>query len=462
MAVGALRKLIIETGFDASSDTKNSGETTYGLVQASAADRLWSQVKIHEDGVGIKPENQILESEYQYGTLDDPDKRRFGMSVAGPCNVHLHPEFARLVLDMCCLRDTVANGKESFSYTMVYDKAHVATTDYRYDAIHGAKVNTFTISASNDSQELVCNMEIIGRKWYSMKNDTDAGKAVLDDYTLGDFDHEYVVSKPYIFVDGDIILTAAETSPTASVQATVESFSIEGNNQLTSGPYKRDLFISNCRAGRMQVSGSVTLEYVASKWDKSLLEDYLHGEMILNFKQIGATEYDVTTEPEQYETQIQIDAGDTANFAAGDTIILSGIHATTKEYFSEVFIVKTVHADNLEVYSRSDTISHPKCPYYQWWGVRYDDWGSMTSVTVSKNAMQIWIPALVVPTIDTPAPPTETQKMTINFTTTLCTISNCILVDLSVGTYTASEFEKIQYIAPLDDGTLMEYAIEAP
>lgn len=431
MAIGSLQELIVDTKWNAAYGY--IGETTWGTANGAPTH---GKFMILEDGFGVDITNATLLSEYKHGSMDPAQVRRIGMDVGGPCNVHLHPQFARAVLDMCLLRlpdDAPAAANENCSYSMYFNTS-LESGERETRKILGAKVNTFTISASNDAQELLVSMEMLAKS--CEYNTTDWAR------------DQFAPSDPYLFVDGDAFLRAYDVTGDLSpfspwspaddwCKATVSGFSIEGNNNLLVGPYKRvvadpDLaYIQSLRSGRLQLNGSFSLEYEKSSIDYDMLENFSHGELVLNFMRPGSTGYTVTADDTytlQGGSSIRV-TGNGANFAQYDVVLLIGqIGSNT---ISEVHTVKSVDANTVNIYTYGEVLADGVSGRYPFYkdgliGTEYDHylrapfglrhvWDAATNIKLYNHGMQIWIPTFKITDSPKPGAPPEVQMRTVNF-----------------------------------------------
>lgn len=443
MAVGSLQELIVDSNWLVGDGYK--GEATWGTRNGT---ERWGKLMVVEDGFTVDITNQTLQTEYKHGTLDPAEIRRIGMEVAGSCNVQFFPDFARLLLDMCAFRETDG---ESRSFTMLFNSPLGGTEDYggghvretRY--LLGTKVNTFTLAASNDSQELMCNTEMIGKSCH---------------YTHADWTRDkWLPKNPYIFIDGDVFFRPYDVvnitsplspfspwSPTPSEwnNATVSGFSIEGNNNLTPGPYKRDGMIQSLKAGRLQLNGSFTLDYENSGIDWYMLENFSHGELVLNFQCPGQTGYEIdkSTFTIGGNTCDFVTGADSANFLQYDVVLIIGtINNVT---VSEVFLVEGISSPTIGFYTFGDWplgANQGRLPFSPGFGFRHDWTQADANPKIYNYAMQVWIPTFKISDTPKTGAPTETQVRAVNFQVDQPDVAD-------EDTDWSASFNQIQYLAP--------------
>lgn len=226
------------------------------------------------------------------------------------------------------------------------------------------------------------------------------------------------------------------------VGTTVQGFSIEGNNNLTPGPYKRDGLIQSLRAGRLQLNGSFTIDYENSGIDWYMLENFSSGELVLNFLNPGSTGYAVTKGEQGANTITVTTPPGAGTFNANDVIIVVGTYngTTVSEVATVEGYVNGTGVITIKTFGDTLTGGYPYNFYHGW---RFN-WPDATAPKVYNYAMQLWIPTFKITDSPKTGAPTETQIRAINFQ-----VSQPDVTD-DAGNDESSSYKQIQYAAPCD------------
>lgn len=260
--VGQNRCTAFERGGWSNSLKQYNGEAAFGVENGSPDYRA---MFVNSDGFGVDLENDIFSVDVQDCTVNAPRKVKTGDTVQGQIVVPLFPTFTKLGLDIAMGR---ASNGELKSWTFRRHESVDATDTaggigYKF---LGGKCSTFTFAVGQDNPIPTLTLNMIARErtpLTSVPSETFTGLS------------------PYLFKNGRFVMYDDRTGETIAA-GQVESMTIEGNNNIEVGPKKRRFqesppstsdgeysgLAASLRAGRLDVTGSMTLLFETARWDR--------------------------------------------------------------------------------------------------------------------------------------------------------------------------------------------------